>query len=112
MESAENEDEDWIPEPLTREEMEEDLEWKLRLHSGEPIRRLKDVRVWRGLSQAHLGRLMGVSQQMIQRLEKAPESATTETIVRYALAVGAMVSHKIERLPDFEINWAKLDRNL
>ena len=52
-----------------------------------------------GLSQTELGRLAGVSQQQITKLEKPDENPSLETLSKVARALGLEVSVGLER-PD------------
>ncbi len=50
----------------------------------------------RGLTQAQIGHLMGVSQQAVNKFERYDSDPRQSTIRRYANAVGALVSHQVE----------------
>lgn len=56
--------------------------------------RLTEARESMGLTQAALARKMGVSQQLISRIESGDDNITLETLVRFLYMVG--VSFKID----------------
>lgn len=49
---------------------------------------LRSLRQSRGLTQAQLGRLLGVSQKRIARIEAAPEVTSFDQIARMVLVMG------------------------
>jgi len=59
-------------------------------------RRLKSLRVRRGLSQAALGMLLGVSFQQIQKYEKATNRIRVSQLRRIAEALGVPVMELLE----------------
>lgn len=54
------------------------------------------VRKERGLSQSEVAEIMGVSQPTIADFEAHDSNPTLSRIRRYAHAVGAIVSHRVE----------------
>jgi DNA-binding XRE family transcriptional regulator/predicted RNase H-like HicB family nuclease len=61
--------------------------------------RIRWARLDAGLSQGALGKLAGVSQQQIAKLENPDENPSTETIEKIARALGLAVNVDFER-PD------------
>lgn len=60
--------------------------------------RLVDIRTGRGLSQRDVGAIMGVSQPTVAQFEGHDSNPRLSTIRRYAMAVGALISHQV--VPD------------
>jgi HTH-type transcriptional regulator / antitoxin HipB len=52
---------------------------------------LRSLRRSRGLTQAQLGRKLGVSQKRIARIEAAPGVTSFDQIVRFAVALGGRI---------------------
>lgn len=59
------------------------------------LRDLVNVRKSRGLQQATVGRIMGVSQASVSQFEAHDSNPTLATIRRYAHAVGALIAHEV-----------------
>ena len=59
-------------------------------------RRLKSLRIRRGLSQIELGMLLGVSFQQIQKYEKATNRIRVSQLWRIAEALGVPVTELLE----------------
>lgn len=57
---------------------------------------LVNQRVEAGLSQDDVASRMGVTQPTVSSIEKLGSDLKLSTVRRYALAVGAMISHKVE----------------
>ncbi len=57
---------------------------------------LKKVRKQRNLTQAELGKLVGVQKAQISKLEKSPKNVTIETIVKIFKALNANVKLQVE----------------
>ena len=77
-------------------------EYELKLEIlGEMI---KEARKQRNLTQAELGKLIGVQKSQISRLEKNTRNVTIGTILRVFKALKAKVNFNVELLDgDFEI---------
>lgn len=60
------------------------------------LRCLVDVRKARGLSQAEVGRLMGITQPSVAQFEAYDSNPTLAKIRRYAHAVRALIVHRVE----------------
>lgn len=58
---------------------------------------LVQIRKERGLSQAQVGKLMGISQPSVADFEAYDANPTLAKIRRYAHAVRALVVHKVEK---------------
>ncbi len=58
--------------------------------------RIKDIRQQKNLSQKELGRLLGVSQQMIGQWESATANLTLETISKIATALNVNINDLLE----------------
>ena len=59
------------------------------------IQSLIAIRLQMGLSQETVGSRMGVSQPSVAAFESLDSNPTLSTIRRYALAVGAHISHQV-----------------
>ena len=62
----------------------------------ELVRKLVEIRLARGLTQLQVAELMGCSQQAVSALEQHRGNLQLSTVRRYAHAVGAVVSHRVE----------------
>jgi transcriptional regulator with XRE-family HTH domain len=80
------EQEETPQERLGRELAEADLEL---------INTIRKKRVERGLSQAELGRLIGVSQATVSEFESGMTEPRMQTVRRYARALGLMIEHHV-----------------
>lgn len=58
---------------------------------------LIELRQKAGLTQLQIAEIIGVSQQAIQKLERYDSDPKMSTLRRYANAVGAIVSHKVDK---------------
>lgn len=52
---------------------------------------LGQLRVTRGMTQADVAEIMGISQQSISKIESYDSNPTLDTLQRYANAIGAMI---------------------
>lgn len=59
------------------------------------INTLRKKRLERGLSQAELGRLVGVSQATVSEFESGMTEPRMQTVRRYARALGVMIEHQV-----------------
>ena len=59
------------------------------------IHTMRKKRLERGLSQAELGRLIGVSQATVSEFESGMAEPRMQTVRRYARALGLMVEHTV-----------------
>lgn len=89
------EDEETPAERLGRELAEADLEL---------INTIRTKRLERGLSQAELGRLLGVSQATVSEFESGVTEPRLQTIRRYARALGIMIEHHVR---DADLTYAR-----
>lgn len=80
------EEEETPHERLGRQLAEADLEL---------INTIRKKRLERGLSQAELGRLLGVSQATVSEFESGMAEPRLQTVRRYARALGVMIEHTV-----------------
>ncbi|GAB3435796.1 helix-turn-helix domain-containing protein [Actinophytocola sediminis] len=59
------------------------------------VRQLVELRKRHGLSQTDLGRLMGRTQSVVSDIESMSSDPRLSTLRRYAMAVGAQVTHQV-----------------
>ena len=59
------------------------------------LRDLVSIRESKGLSQADVGRSMGISQPSVAAFERYDSNPKLSTIRRYAHAVGAVIRHEV-----------------
>ncbi|NQX22718.1 helix-turn-helix transcriptional regulator [Curtobacterium sp. VKM Ac-2852] len=89
------EDEETPAERLGRELAVADLEL---------INTIRAKRLERGLSQAELGRLIGVSQATVSEFESGVTEPRLQTVRRYARALGIMIEHHVR---DADLSYAR-----
>lgn len=80
-------------DPTSPEALRADL---LAEHDQQLLDALVRVRKERGLSQAQVATVMGVKQPTIADFEAHDSNPTLARIRRYAHAVGALISHRVE----------------
>ena len=85
----------------TPERDEYEFELKLDL-LGEMI---KKTRKERDLTQAELGKLIGVQKAQISKLERSANNVTVDTILKVFRALKANIKFRVELL-DYDINFA------
>lgn len=64
------------------------------------IRQLVRLRDERGLTQTDVGKLMGIGQSTVARIESGEKDVRLSTLLRYALAVQARVQHHVSPVED------------
>jgi DNA-binding XRE family transcriptional regulator len=57
---------------------------------------LIDLRIAKGITQAEVAKLLGISQPAISQFEKLNSMPHIETVLAYALAIGAKLNFSIE----------------
>lgn len=60
------------------------------------LRRLVSLRKKHGLTQAEVGERMGVTQPAVAAFERVDADPRLSTVRRYALAVGARITHAVD----------------
>ena len=60
------------------------------------LRALVEIRHTRGLTQAAVGEIMGISQPSVAAFEAHDSNPTLATVRRYAHAVRALITHRVE----------------
>jgi len=64
------------------------------------------IRQEQRLTQAEVGGKMGISQGAVARIESGERDPHLSTLRRYAYAVGAVVTHQVERMePIHQLRW-------
>lgn len=66
---------------------------------GSMLYQLVRVRITSGLTQAEVGKRMGITQPSVAAFESYDNDPKLSTIQRYALAVGARITHTVEVAP-------------
>ena len=79
-------------------------EYELELRMDVLGKMIKAVRQERNLTQAELGRLVGVQKAQISKLESSANSATIDTIIRVFKALKAEINFNVK----LEDNFVKL----
>lgn len=69
------------------------------------ISRLRHARMYAGLTQRELARLMGLSQQSIAKLERSGSDPKLSTLRKYANTVGLLITHELTCLGNFDPHW-------
>jgi len=77
-------------------ELERDL-FELAVESRVLGQRLRDLRLDRGWTQEHVGKLIGVGKSRINRLEKGDSNITLDTLKRVFNAFKMSVSLKVQK---------------
>ncbi|MBT1631490.1 helix-turn-helix domain-containing protein [Curtobacterium flaccumfaciens] len=80
------EDEETPSERLGRELAEADLQL---------IAQIRAKRIERGLKQAELAKLLGISQATVSEFESGMTEPRMQTVRRYARALGIMIEHRV-----------------
>lgn len=57
---------------------------------------LIDLRIAKGITQAEVAKLLGISQPAVSQFEKLNSMPHVETVLAYALAIGAKLSFSVE----------------
>jgi len=57
------------------------------------------------LTQAAVGKQMGISQGAVARIESGERDPHLSTLRRYAFAVGAIITHKVDRVDHGRFKW-------
>lgn len=57
---------------------------------------LIDLRIAKGITQAEVAKLLGISQPAVSQFEKLNSMPHVETVLAYALAIGAKLNFKVE----------------
>ena|ERR1035437_3349430 len=57
------------------------------------------------LTQAEVGKQMGISQGAVARIESGERDPHLSTLRRYAFAVGAVITHKVDRVDHGRFKW-------
>jgi DNA-binding XRE family transcriptional regulator len=57
---------------------------------------LIDLRIEKGITQAEVAKLLGISQPAVSQFEKLNSMPHVETVLAYALAIGAKLNFSIE----------------
>lgn len=76
-------------------------------------RRVKESRLWKGISQADLAEQINMSVSYISRIETAKKQASLEALVRIANALGVTVDHllngnQINDPAEYQVDMARL----
>ena len=58
---------------------------------------LVDLRIQKGITQAEVAKLLGISQPAVSQFEKLNSMPHVETVLAYALAIGAKLSFTVEQ---------------
>lgn len=95
-----------LPDPVT---LAYALETFQERNDRNTIYRLKDARVFAGLSQRDLARIMGVSQQAVAKVERTGSDPKLSTLRAYANAVGMQITHELTLLGQFDPRWKELE---
>jgi transcriptional regulator with XRE-family HTH domain len=69
------------------------------------IYRLKDARIFAGLSQREVAEIMNISQQAVAKIERSDSDPKLSTLRRYANAIGLQISHELVCLGNFDPRW-------
>lgn len=79
-----------------------DANWDMRCE-------LVNIRKDRGLTRSHVARVMGVSEDSVREFEHYSGNPELSLVARYAMAVGAYVTHQVWADPDHTRD-AQVDR--
>jgi DNA-binding XRE family transcriptional regulator len=58
---------------------------------------LIDLRIEKGMTQAEVAKLLGISQPAVSQFEKLNSMPHVETVLAYALAIGAKLSFSVDQ---------------
>lgn len=71
----------------------------------ELLRRLRQIRIERNMSQQAVGDLMGITQPSVAAFEAHDNDPKLSTVRRYAMAIGALVRHEVEQDEGQALEW-------